>query len=577
MTGMTRSTLSLQHERIDDIPLLLGVIEQLRLPEILQRHLGTHHLHQGLGNGTLAAAWLAFLLSEADHRKSSVQEWARQHQHTLQTLLQQPLRPAEFSDDRLGIVLTRLDQADWAAVEADLWQASCEVYAIPAEGIRLDSTSSFGYHQVTTEGLLQYGHSKDHRPDLPQLKLMAAVAQPTSCPIACDVIPGNRADDILYLPLIERVRTQLRQSGLLYMGDCKMAALGIRADIADHGDFYLTVLPRTGDNARLIDAWITETLAKEETLQAFDRPRKSEDEERVPLAKAREFQRRCQATVGGKVVTWTERVQLVRTEALAEHHGEQLERRLREAETDLRHLTPAVGRGHRQYREEGTLREAVAQTLKEYDVEGLLEVSYRREEYGVVRPKKDASGAEPRVRYAITEVRRVGGAIAVAKARYGWRVQVTNAPAGRCDLLGAILLYNGGWSVERDWHLLKDRPLGIQPLDVRKEDQIGGLTKLLLVALRVLTFIEVVVRGRLAESGETLSGLYEGQPSRQTSRPTAVRLLRAVARLQMTVSCVALSGQSHWLLTPLPRLLEQILTLLGLPRDTYMRLASDTG
>src|SRR5437899_1438434 len=94
MTGMTQPACTLQHERVDDIPLLLGVIEQLQLPQILQRHLGSHHFHQGLSNGTLAATWIAFILSEANHCKVSVQDWARRHQHTLATLLHQDLRPA---------------------------------------------------------------------------------------------------------------------------------------------------------------------------------------------------------------------------------------------------------------------------------------------------------------------------------------------------------------------------------------------------------------------------------------------------------------------------------------------------
>jgi transposase len=197
MAGMTHPAFTLQHERVDDIPLLLGVIEQLGLPDILQRHLGTHHHHQGLGNGTLAATWIAFILSEANHCKVSVQDWALRHQQTLTTLLKQDLRPVEFSDDRLGIVLRRLHEADWVALENDLWQATCEVYELPCEGIRLDSTTTFGYHAVAADGLLQFGHSTDHRPDLPQVKIMAAAAQPTSFPIASAVVSGNCADDTL--------------------------------------------------------------------------------------------------------------------------------------------------------------------------------------------------------------------------------------------------------------------------------------------------------------------------------------------------------------------------------------------
>jgi transposase len=568
MAGMTHSAFTLQHERVDDIPLLLGVMDQLGMVDILERHLGSHPLHQGVSNGTLAVTWLAFILSEANHCKVSVQDWALRHQQTLATLLQQELRPAEFSDDRLGIVLRRLHEADWAAVEKDLWLGTCEVYDIPAEGIRLDSTTTFGYQEVTAEGLMQFGHSTDHRPDLPQVKIMAAAAQPTSYPLASMVVPGQSADDTLYPPLIHTVRDQLKKSGLLYAGDCKMAALGTRADIVKHKDYYLTVLPRTGDQAELIDRWIAAALAGEQPLQEMYQA--DAKGKRVLFARVCELKRDCQAEVAKETVAWSERVQLVRTEALARHHGEQLERRLREVEAAVRQLTPAVGRGQRQHREEEPLREAVTEVLQAHQVEGLLQVSWRREEYVTGQAKKQ-------VRYEITEVRREEKKIAAAKESYGWRVQVTNLPQNRCDLQGAVELYNRGWSMERSWHLVKARPLGIQPLYVAKDDQIDGLTKLLMIALRVLTFIEVVVRARLAERGEALGGLYEGQGRKRTARPTAVRLLRAVARLEMTLTRVESGKGTQWSMTALPPLLAQILVLLKLPQTLYTALGAGTG
>ena len=176
---MIPSTLTLQHERVDDIPLLLGLMQQLHLPETLERSLGSHHLHQGISNGWLSCVWMAFILSEANHRKVSVQDWAQSHHHTLQAIIGQSLRPAELSDDRLSIILRRLHDADWGVLETDLWQATCQVYEVPIRCVRLDSTTSCGYHAVEPDGVLQFGHSKDHRPDLAQLKLMAAGAQPT--------------------------------------------------------------------------------------------------------------------------------------------------------------------------------------------------------------------------------------------------------------------------------------------------------------------------------------------------------------------------------------------------------------
>ena len=75
------SEIALIHERVDDIPLLMGLVQKLQIPETLDRHLGNHGLHQGLSNGWLAAVWLVFILSEGDHRKSTVQGWVKRHQH----------------------------------------------------------------------------------------------------------------------------------------------------------------------------------------------------------------------------------------------------------------------------------------------------------------------------------------------------------------------------------------------------------------------------------------------------------------------------------------------------------------
>lgn len=250
--------LILQHERVDDVPLIIGLAHQLRLAEVLDQHMRTHGLQQGLTNGQLAVGWLAYILSQADHRKSAVRDWANDLSHTLAQLLGPPIRDVEFSDDRLGGVLRRLsDDETWEAIERDLWAATVAVYEIAVTGIRLDSTTSYGYHQVTNEGVRQLGHRKDHRPDLPQLKLMAAAAEPSGHLLASDVHPGQCADAPLYTPLIQRVRAIVGRPGLLYVGDCKMAALATRAELAGHQDDYLVPLPRTGDTAEQVETWVT--------------------------------------------------------------------------------------------------------------------------------------------------------------------------------------------------------------------------------------------------------------------------------------------------------------------------------
>ena len=50
------------------------------------------------------------------------------------------------------------------------------------------------------------------------------------------MVSGQRADDGLYVPAIQQAQQTLRQEGLLYVGDCKMAALTTRAYVQQSGD-----------------------------------------------------------------------------------------------------------------------------------------------------------------------------------------------------------------------------------------------------------------------------------------------------------------------------------------------------
>ncbi|HWT79698.1 MAG TPA: IS1634 family transposase [Candidatus Methylomirabilis sp.] len=567
--------LQLTHERVDDVPLLLGFLIKLGLPQILDRHLPAHPLHQGLSNGWLIAVWITYILSQADHRKCHVRDWATGLHHTLESVTGQSFRPVDFTDDRLTLVLQRLsDPTVWVLLEADLWQSTCDVYELPVERIRLDSTTSYGYHTVTEGGLMQLGHSKDHRPDLPQLKLMAAAAEPTGLLVASDVHPGDAADDPLYLPLIQRVRELLGRTGLLYTGDCKMAALETRGEIDAHGDFYLTPLPMTGETQKQFEAWVDAAINGPKREELVD-IRMGDD----LVGRGYEFERIQTILCGSTEHAWTERVLIVRSESIAQSQAMALERRLAKAEAAIRGLTPPSGRGKPQYTTGWELERAVAVVLAEYDVEGLLEVNWTREEICQTRYVGRGRGGPNRptktewtIRYQITEVRRNTQAIQERFARMGWRALVTNVPAQRLTLVEAVLAYRGGWCVERDFHQLKDQPLGISPLFVRRDDQVVGLTHLLTLALRVLTLFEVLVRRGQEQAGEKLKGLYPGQASRTTETPTAVRVLKAIAKAEITLTRVEQGDGCCWHLKPLPELLRRVLAYLGLPETVYTRL-----
>src|SRR5213076_3195669 len=104
-----------------------------------------------------------------------------------------------------------------------------------------------------------------------------------------------------------------------------------------------------------------------------------------------------------------------------------------------------------------------------------------------------------------------------------------------------------------------------------------GLTLLLTLALRVLTLFELLVRRGQARRGESLLGLYPGQASRKTDRPTGFRVLGAIARLEITLTWIDGLEGGHRHLTPLPELLVRVLSYLDLSPALYERLANNTG
>ena len=563
-------------ERVDDVALLIGQMVKMGLPEILDRHIPRHWTQRGLSWGWTAVIWLAYILTEGDHRKVSMETYLKGMHHTLSYLTAQVIEPLDFSDDRLSHLLTHLSKpAYWHQIEHDLNARSIEVYPLPQDVIRCDATTVSGAHEVTEDGLVQFGHSKDD-PTRPQIKVMIGSLDPLGMPLATDVVSGERADDRLYLPIIERIRTGLQTPGLLFVGDCKMSALDTRAYLARHRDYYLSPLPLTGATAEAMEAWITTGVRKGEAGELVRIWRTNERGHEVLAAEGYEFERTCSAPDSD--VAWRERVLVVRSPLHANQQTAGLEKRLHHAETALTALTPPRGRGKRQITDEATLVEAIDRVLKDQRVEGLLSVTWEKQVEQKTQYLGRGRGSLSRekqmiqkTRYHITHIARQEDHIADLCQRFGWKAFVTNAGQQRLSLQAAVLCYRDEYRVERIFNRLKSR-VHIAPLFVKRNEQIAGLTYLLTLGVRVLTVTEFVLRRSLETEQTRLPGLDPENKQKRTDKPTAERILRAFSAISLTIIKTAAGEDILRRLTPLSGLQEDILQRLGLGAALYGQL-----
>jgi transposase len=549
---MSNSITSLRTERIDDVVLLLGVMIEIGLPDLLNRHLPRHGNQTGLDWGWVAVIWLSYILSQGDHRKVKVEAWANDHQRMIERTCGIELRATDLGDDRLGILLKRLSQKEsWVEIETELSRRSISVYDLQVERIRLDATTISGYHQSQGEGLFQFGHSKDD-PSLAQVKLMLGVLDPLGMPLVSQVVSGEQADDGLYLPTIKRITETLNQAGLLFVGDSKMSALATRSALVAENHFYLCPLPMTGNTPALMDDWIEAAISETVPLQAIERVNaKGEVEE---IAEGYQLKRDLKSGKAPLELEWQERVCVIYSPDYGEQQCRGLEQRLQTASEKLLALTQP-GRGKRAIKTESILQQKIQSILQQHRVGELLHVNYSWQQE----------------RYQITQVERQEQKLSQVQNRLGWKAYVTNAPEALLSLSEAVLTYRDEWRVERGFHRLKDAPLSISPLFVQRDDQVLGLCHLLSLALRLLTLIEFVVRRQLRASHSMLQGLYPENPKKQTAIPTAERLLKAFSNLNLTI--FEMDGKEMIHFPPLSSVQLQILELLGLPPDLYSRLA----
>lgn len=564
---------SLQVERIDDIPLLIAILYRMGVPNLLDEYYPSHGNWKGeLSFGTVAGVWLAYILSRGDHRLSRLQKWVSEHLQMLEGCLSSPVRELDFHDDRLAWMLERLfEREQFSLFEQAMNGNLLRVYQLEPQQVRLDTTTSKTYVGATADGLFQYGHSKDHRADLAQVKLGLASLDPLGLPLVTKVVSGNRADNGLYLPLIEETQASIGRGGKSYIGDTKMDGRGIRAYLVRSGDYYLCPLSLKQVSGSELADLIERGVSGEASLTPV---LAEKADTREIIAKGYSYEQAIEAEVGGEQVCWLEQRVVVCSEGFARQQAAVLEKKVERALVALMKLNERKRGKRRLSRAE--LEIAVAEILEKEGVVGVVRVEIVTKTRERIKRKCLERAAE----VVLEEDSRVLAevdeeALERVKQRVGWRVYATNhLDWGVAEVVGT---YREQYLIERGFARLKGQSLALQPHYLQTEERVGGLLHLLVIGLRLLTLVEHQARGQLSlgenPEAQRLKGLYSGQPQKSTARPTSESLLEAFKGISLVWQ--EMGGEVRSSITPLNKLQKRILELLKLSPYLYQGLASD--
>jgi len=513
----TNPTSDIVTERVDDIPLLLTQMKQMGIVDLLDTNFPTHGNWDGLSLGWTATIWLTHVLSQADHRLNKVQDWVAKHSQTISAITGLRIRPLDFSDDRLSAILRYLNQDEsWQEYERDQGNHLIKAYDLSTKIVRLDATTASSFQEANEGSIFQLGHSKDHRPDLAQLKIMLASLDPLGLPLATQIVEGNQADDPLYEPAIKQVSTILNREGVLYVGDCKMAAISIRASIENANDYYLMPLPATIVSTEVLDNYLTPASRK--TIEPIYRYNDHYNSQSEQIAEGFELTEINTGETDNETISWSERRLVIRSYQHAKAEEKSLYKRLKKAKFAINDLIRPRS-GYKCIRTLDSFLPAVNKILRRYNVEGLLEI--KAFESNIERHCRSYGNKPARIEIQTVlnvELEDNKVALEITLKRLGWRVYATNAPTDKLSLDDAIIAYREEYIIERNFGRLKGKPLSLTPMYLQRDDHATGLVRLLTIGLRVLTLLEFLVRSKLFETNTDIAGLYAGNPKRRTKR-----------------------------------------------------------
>lgn len=552
--------MQVKSEPVGDLCLINRLIDDTNLVERVDSFFATHHLWEGMSMGKTLKSTLLHILSENNHSLYSIESWAADRQESMRWLLNEPdFVSAHLSDDRLGRMLDTFSQREdaWEDFQRTHNEFLIRMYDLRKgqsdtglETIRIDSTTTQSHR--SEGGLFLRGHNAQGL-SMPQLKVMLLAMDKGNFPVAANIVEGNRADDQLYVSVLQTAWSRgLPAHGLLNVGDSKLCNVSNTSFIARSGNYYLgpLSLKQYSEKQRLEALlWMRQQSAPISTVSRLAAGAKQAE----PIAECFELPPRI--VQDDSEWEHTQRLIAVCSVQRRKQMLAKLEERLEEASVQIKERFVAR-KGRKTLNTCDMAQEAVDKILSKYKVAHLFDVH--------IEPP-----GQPKSSCTVTLALRQH-AYEQEQFLAGWRIMATNAPHEDLSPQDAVLCYWEEYRIEQQFHLLLSKCGALAPVYLRKENRIKALIQILILALQYSNLWQYSLRLQLQQQAQPyLTKVVPGNPGMKVHRPTTKLVLSAFKNVQIIF--VNLPGGQHFAqVQGLDKHLLQILRLFRLSDEIYL-------
>jgi len=478
-----------------------------------------------------------------------VEEFFRMHD--VELLLGEGMRAEKLNDDAIGSVLDLIHAHGTWKLFSGICVDAFKNFEIDTSVVHQDTTSVsvWGEYRPSKDDpiRIEYGYSKDKRPDLKQF-MYSLLCVEGNLPIHAGLLDGNASDKKTNGKIIAELPRIIAQHGrkdFIYVAD---SALATKENFElMKGMRFITRLPENFSACSML-------IGKDGPWQ--------------------EVGRLSHRVVGGKDIRASYRIRQESVDLYGEHYRcvvvhsdahdrrrqKRIDKRVQEDRNSLAERVKKISR-----RDFYCMPDALS-ALDSFRDGTYHHARLAIEElpvYGRGRPRKDGTRRIKDHRYRITaHISEDKKAISRLREEAGCFVLITSVPEDEMSGIDILKTYKEQDGIEKNFGFMKD-PLVVNDVFLKKPHRIEAMGFVLVLSLLLWRLMERSMRKSLKENKHTLKGWNNSE----TSKPTSFMMASKFSPV-----FVGVANAKRFLFSPLDAVQLDYLRALGVNPDAFTRL-----